>query len=243
MPSWLPSPSSRWKRGRSCGRGDHQDVADARQHQRGQRIVDHRLVVDRQQLLADARVIGYSRVPEPPASRIPLVVSLIRIIPSVFRQAGVQVTISGSFRSHRYRRHGRRGCLADHRLLILRCRVQLRKSGYGRPTDTCRSTRPLPIEHANPCRPPPFAVREPLSAPPSAERRPPSDAPSGLGHALPLPVRERPLGRFCGIAELTAVEKVGSSSSVAASKTGTAAAPIFAAVFRLPPSERAGQGR
>ena len=32
-------------------RGDHQDVADAGQHQRGQRVVDHRLVVDRQQLL------------------------------------------------------------------------------------------------------------------------------------------------------------------------------------------------
>ena len=34
-------------------RGDDQDVADARQHQRGQRVVDHRLVVDRQQLLGD----------------------------------------------------------------------------------------------------------------------------------------------------------------------------------------------
>ena len=33
------------------GRGDHQDVADAGQHQRRQRVVDHRLVVDRQQLL------------------------------------------------------------------------------------------------------------------------------------------------------------------------------------------------
>jgi hypothetical protein len=29
-------------------------VADARQHQGAQRVVDHRLVVDRQQLLADA---------------------------------------------------------------------------------------------------------------------------------------------------------------------------------------------
>ena len=35
------------------GRGDQQDVADAGQDQRRQRIVDHRLVVDRQQLLAD----------------------------------------------------------------------------------------------------------------------------------------------------------------------------------------------
>ena len=33
--------------------GDDQDVADAGQHQRGQRVVDHRLVVDRQQLLGD----------------------------------------------------------------------------------------------------------------------------------------------------------------------------------------------
>ena len=33
------------------GRRDQQDVADAGQHQRRQRVVDHRLVVDRQQLL------------------------------------------------------------------------------------------------------------------------------------------------------------------------------------------------
>ena len=32
-------------------RGDDQDVPDARQHEGGQRVVDHRLVVDRQQLL------------------------------------------------------------------------------------------------------------------------------------------------------------------------------------------------
>ena len=32
-------------------RGDDQEFADARQHQRGQRIVDQRLVIDRQQLL------------------------------------------------------------------------------------------------------------------------------------------------------------------------------------------------
>jgi hypothetical protein len=31
---------------------DQQDVANTREHQRGQRVVDHRLVVDRQQLLA-----------------------------------------------------------------------------------------------------------------------------------------------------------------------------------------------
>lgn len=35
-------------------RGDDEDVPDPRQHQRADRIVDHRLVVDRQQLFADA---------------------------------------------------------------------------------------------------------------------------------------------------------------------------------------------
>jgi len=35
------------------GRGDEQDVADAREHEDAQGVVDHRLVVDRQQLLAD----------------------------------------------------------------------------------------------------------------------------------------------------------------------------------------------
>jgi hypothetical protein len=34
--------------------GDHQHVADARQHQGAERVVDHRLVVDRDQLLGDA---------------------------------------------------------------------------------------------------------------------------------------------------------------------------------------------
>ena len=33
--------------------GDDQDVADAGQQERGQRVVDHRLVVDRQQLLGN----------------------------------------------------------------------------------------------------------------------------------------------------------------------------------------------
>ena len=33
-------------------RGDDENVANARHHERGERIVDHRLVVDRQQLLA-----------------------------------------------------------------------------------------------------------------------------------------------------------------------------------------------
>ena len=38
--------------GQVRGRGDDQDVADARQHEGGERVVDHRLVVDGQQLLA-----------------------------------------------------------------------------------------------------------------------------------------------------------------------------------------------
>jgi hypothetical protein len=38
---------------RVLGRADDQDVADAGQHQRRQGVVDHRLVVDRQQLFAD----------------------------------------------------------------------------------------------------------------------------------------------------------------------------------------------
>src|SRR6184192_2499395 len=34
-------------------RADDEDVADTRQHQRAERVIDHRLVVHRQQLLAD----------------------------------------------------------------------------------------------------------------------------------------------------------------------------------------------
>ena len=36
-------------------RGDDQDLPDARQHQRAERVVDHRLVVDRHELLADGQ--------------------------------------------------------------------------------------------------------------------------------------------------------------------------------------------
>ena len=36
-----------------AGRGDDQDIPDAGQHQGGQRVVDHGLVVHRHQLLAD----------------------------------------------------------------------------------------------------------------------------------------------------------------------------------------------
>ena len=53
MPQRAPSPSSASKRGVSCGVLMTQDVADAGQHQRAERVVDHRLVVHRQQLLAD----------------------------------------------------------------------------------------------------------------------------------------------------------------------------------------------
>ena len=55
MPNWRAVAEQPEERSASCGRGDHQDVADPRQHQRGQRVVDHRLVVDRHQLLADAQ--------------------------------------------------------------------------------------------------------------------------------------------------------------------------------------------
>src|ERR1700730_2419305 len=45
------------------GRRDEQDVADTRQHQNRQRVIDHRFVVDREDLLVD----GESRGVEPRA--------------------------------------------------------------------------------------------------------------------------------------------------------------------------------
>ena len=45
-------PQQRLKAGRVGGGGNDQDVLNACQHQRGQGVVDHRLVVDRQQLFA-----------------------------------------------------------------------------------------------------------------------------------------------------------------------------------------------
>ena len=42
----------RLETGRVSGGGDDQDILNARQHEGGQRIVDHGLIVDRQQLLA-----------------------------------------------------------------------------------------------------------------------------------------------------------------------------------------------
>jgi hypothetical protein len=38
--------------------GDDEDVFDARQHEGGKRVVDHRFVVDRQQLLGYRSVAG-----------------------------------------------------------------------------------------------------------------------------------------------------------------------------------------
>ena len=54
MPNWDPSPSTPERR-RVMWRGDHQHLVDAGEDQRGQRVVDHRLVVDRDELLADAQ--------------------------------------------------------------------------------------------------------------------------------------------------------------------------------------------
>jgi hypothetical protein len=44
--------------GRVVRSGDHQDVLDPGQHQRGERVVDHRLVVHRHHLLAHAHRDG-----------------------------------------------------------------------------------------------------------------------------------------------------------------------------------------
>src|SRR5690606_30514462 len=43
------------ERGRILRRGDDEDVADPAEHQGRQRIIDHRLVVDRQELLGDRK--------------------------------------------------------------------------------------------------------------------------------------------------------------------------------------------
>ena len=61
-----PAEGSGVHRGR-----DHQYVAYAGKYQRRQWVVDHWLVVDRQQLLASPTVIGCSRDPVPPAKMIP----------------------------------------------------------------------------------------------------------------------------------------------------------------------------
>jgi hypothetical protein len=46
-----PRPQQAFKRWKILGRGDDQNLTRPRQHQRRERIIDHRLVVDRQQLL------------------------------------------------------------------------------------------------------------------------------------------------------------------------------------------------
>ena len=58
MPHCAPSCEQPPKQGQIFGRADHQDLADARQHEHGERVVHHRLVVDRQQLLADGQREG-----------------------------------------------------------------------------------------------------------------------------------------------------------------------------------------
>jgi len=52
-------------------RGDNENVANAGKHQRGQRIIDHRLVVDRQQLFGADHRNGHSHDPVPPARMMP----------------------------------------------------------------------------------------------------------------------------------------------------------------------------
>ena len=52
-PERRPSPSNCLKERLVLRGRDNQDLADARHHQGGERIVDHRLVVDGQQLLRD----------------------------------------------------------------------------------------------------------------------------------------------------------------------------------------------
>ncbi len=49
----LAVPEEPVERGRVLGGGDQEDLPDARQHEGGQRVVHHRLVVDGHQLLAD----------------------------------------------------------------------------------------------------------------------------------------------------------------------------------------------
>src|ERR1017187_9266693 len=52
-PKREPSPSSCWKRGRSSGVENEKNFADSRQHEGRERVVDHRLVIHRQQALGD----------------------------------------------------------------------------------------------------------------------------------------------------------------------------------------------
>ena len=64
-------PEKVLERGPVDRRRDDEHLADPRRHQRRQRVVDRRLVVDRHELLLTARVIGHRREPVPPARMMP----------------------------------------------------------------------------------------------------------------------------------------------------------------------------
>ena len=126
-------------------RRDHQNIPDARQHQRGQRVIDHRLVVDRQQLLGAHGRHGIepctaaacqhnsfqdplqrlgSRLEEPPETvcegklqrRQPYIKDLRQPIATKSRIAAAAVPRSDSLRSKWLRpRRGRRRFSAPHR--------------------------------------------------------------------------------------------------------------------------------
>ena len=95
-PSSEPSPSSRWNCALVLRGGDDEDLADAGHHQRRQRVVDHRLVVDRHQLLQMPLVIGQSRVPDPPARMMPRMVSFLPRRPSRRRTARAASQVGSS---------------------------------------------------------------------------------------------------------------------------------------------------
>ena len=57
-PHWLPSPKEFAELPAVVWRGDDGNLTDARQKENRQRIIDHRLIVDRQQLFADAEREG-----------------------------------------------------------------------------------------------------------------------------------------------------------------------------------------
>jgi hypothetical protein len=105
MPQSAAVAQQHFEARRVLRRGNDQHVADAGQHQRAQRVVDHRLVVHRQQLLATASVAGCSRVPEPPARMMPLRHEvLIRCISENFGQhADRRPAASAAVRGRRQR--------------------------------------------------------------------------------------------------------------------------------------------
>ena len=75
MQAVLAAVTQQRLKARGVGRGgDDQNVLNARQHQGRQRIVDHRLVIDGQQLFGCDHRQRVSRVPAPPARIIPFIV-------------------------------------------------------------------------------------------------------------------------------------------------------------------------